>query len=547
LGYNDLPRVTVLQSSDLSVAFEPDLGGVTEGDFSKVAWSLDGTRLLAAGKHHDDEGNHPVLVWDQGGRGARSSWPGAAQTVMQILPLKDGGTVLAAADPLWAILDQDGARRTHPDDPAEALQRRAQQADFTGAFLGRFHVSADGSSVEIGTKQGGLEPLAFRVRDFACTPAGKVPGSGLEPPVREANGLKLALLSAGPSLNGEAIVLDRNEICRSGAISPKGDRVVLGTSFALRAFSPEGAPLWPRRRAPAEVWAVNISGDGRFVIAAYGDGTLRWHRMSDGEPLLSLFLHRGRKSAAWEWICWSPEGYYQASANGDELIGWQVNRGPSQSPDFYSANQLKEIFQDREEPGILASVIETAQSSGEVVASRVAKGKMRPAPTLAAALRGVPSIEFADAEQLTAGVVQTSSVVVTVIARPTEKDVAVDGSTLELKVNGKGLSKAFAGNAQKQPDGSWKRTWTVPLAPGRNELRAVARSEIDTKSYPARLVVRYKSEQAEKGTLWILAIGLNAYQNVSYNLPYCVADIEGFVDAFTRRARDSTGRSRSPS
>ena len=38
----------------------------------------------------------------------------------------------------------------------------------------------------------------------------------------------------------------------------------------------------------SEVWAVNASRDGRIVVAARGDGTIRWHRADDGHELLAL-------------------------------------------------------------------------------------------------------------------------------------------------------------------------------------------------------------------------------------------------------------------
>ncbi len=40
------------------------------------------------------------------------------------------------------------------------------------------------------------------------------------------------------------------------------------------------------------VWAVNLSADGRFVVAGYGDGTIRWHRFRDGREVLALFPPR---------------------------------------------------------------------------------------------------------------------------------------------------------------------------------------------------------------------------------------------------------------
>ena len=62
---------------------------------------------------------------------------------------------------------------------------------------------------------------------------------------------------------------------------------MIGTEWSLRAFDDKGAPLWTRS-VPSIAWAVNITGDGRLVVAAYGDGTIRWHRMSDGVELLAF-------------------------------------------------------------------------------------------------------------------------------------------------------------------------------------------------------------------------------------------------------------------
>ncbi len=36
-------------------------------------------------------------------------------------------------------------------------------------------------------------------------------------------------------------------------------------------------------------WHVNITADGRLIVAAFGDGTIRWSRVSDGQEVLALF------------------------------------------------------------------------------------------------------------------------------------------------------------------------------------------------------------------------------------------------------------------
>jgi hypothetical protein len=56
--------------------------------------------------------------------------------------------------------------------------------------------------------------------------------------------------------------------------SRNGSRFVLGTDRSLRAIDATGEQLW-QRGVPSEVWAVNVSGDGRLAVAAYGDGTVR--------------------------------------------------------------------------------------------------------------------------------------------------------------------------------------------------------------------------------------------------------------------------------
>ena len=111
-----------------------------------------------------------------------------------------------------------------------------------------------------------------------------------------------------PTLDGKPIKLEQYERSRSLAVHPDGDRFVLGADWSLRAFDAKGQQLW-QRTAPGTVWAVNITGDGRLVVAAYGDGTIRWHRMDDGRELLALFVLADKQN----WVAWTPEGFYGAT------------------------------------------------------------------------------------------------------------------------------------------------------------------------------------------------------------------------------------------
>ena len=53
---------------------------------------------------------------------------------------------------------------------------------------------------------------------------------------------------------------------------------------------------------PGVAWGVDFSADGEILVVAYGDGTIRWLRWSDGEELLALFVEpQSRK-----WVAWTP-------------------------------------------------------------------------------------------------------------------------------------------------------------------------------------------------------------------------------------------------
>jgi hypothetical protein len=55
-----------------------------------------------------------------------------------------------------------------------------------------------------------------------------------------------------------------------------------------------------------------------------------------------------------EWAFWTPRGYYAASANGDRLFGWLVNRGIDRLPRFFRANQFRRKL---ERPDVVSRIL----------------------------------------------------------------------------------------------------------------------------------------------------------------------------------------------
>ena len=173
------------------------------------------------------------------------------------------------------------------------------------------------------------------------------------------------------------------------ALVPGTDRFALGTHWSLRLFDAGGKAVWPDRSVPGAVWGVNVSADGRLIVAAYGDGTIRWHRVSDGAELLALFMHPDGK----RWVAWTPQGYYDASAGADDLIGWQVNHGYDKAPDYFPASQFQQRFNRRD---VIARVLDTLDVDAAVAEADKAAGQpvAKAAPLATSAL--TPVVEIKD-------------------------------------------------------------------------------------------------------------------------------------------------------
>ena len=351
VGFIDSTRVNVLSGQTLALLYEPHTRGVDNGNLGNVAWSRDG-RLLFAGGRWNVNGEFPLRRWQEGGRGAFNDLKcGATNTLMDIQPLRDGSMVWGAGDPAWGVLSARGER---------LLVKTPPIADYRDNREG-LQLSATATSVRFGYSLGGENPARFEMAERALQTASgaqtvATPPS-LAPPRTQAPGLAISdwFNTTAPKLNGQPLKLEPYEMSRSLALLPRGDGFVLGTEWWLRRFDRAGKPVW-EQPVPGVAWSVNVSGDGRLVVAAYGDGTIRWHRLSDGAELLALFPHPDRK----RWVLWTPEGFYDASPGGEDLIGWHLNNGRDRAADFFPASRFRDTFY---RPDVVARVLQTLDRS----------------------------------------------------------------------------------------------------------------------------------------------------------------------------------------
>jgi len=363
IGYYERPTVSVLNAADLSLAYAPDTTGIVGGNLSKVVWSADGLYLFAAGRAEREDGRQIIRRFSLGGRGPSLDIGVSADTVQGMAALPDGRLAYGTADPLIGILEADGGLSAAATVSQPILDLRDSPFNAQRG-LNALRVSPDGSIINLPTSSAGESRLSFDVNARVLTAETAEPAA-LAAPLLSAPGLTVRdwVNSAAPTLNGRRLPLEPYEDARALAVAPSGQGFLLGADFTLSLYDRTGEPVWTNA-TPSVAWRVNISADERLAIAAFGDGTVRWHRMSDGLEVLALYIAPDPETP--RWIAWTPEGYYDASPGAEDLIGWHVNRGADQAALFFPASRFRAQFY---RPDIIGRVLETLETGAPVSAS----------------------------------------------------------------------------------------------------------------------------------------------------------------------------------
>jgi len=274
---------------------------------------------------------------------------------------------------------------------------------------------------------------------------------------------------------------------RSLAIAPDGRHFLLGTDWSLRYYHRSGEQVW-QAQVPGVVWGVNVSGDGRLGVAALGDGTIRWYRLTDGEELLALFPHADGE----RWVAWTPEGFFDHSPGGERLLGYQLNRGRERAAEFVAVERLYEDFY---RPDLVARKL-TESDRGRFLTELVAIGDVR----ALLAVSSAPEIRIlapADGARFPAAE-----------AKLRLKLSDRGGGIGRIRVRLNGVTVAFATGVGA--DGILEQP--LRLAPGENRLEISAfDADNQLESQAAVLSVHGPADPAAPATVHVLVIGVGDY------------------------------------
>lgn len=333
LAYAESPRVDVLRTADLSLAYTPVTGTQPLG---LVTWSPDGKTLHATGGQDFGHQANVLRSWQAAGRGDAEEHPLARATVSSLRVLPGGDLVMAAQDPLWGRLSPVGVFRFKVASSLVDLREAREQfrmatSDLAFNLPGRFPEATG---------------LGFSLQNLALAPL-----AGLAPLVAPPQGLEDWRDSLQPSWKGGPLELEPFETSRCQGHSKLG--WVLGTDWYLRAYGTGGQALW-KRTLPAAAWSVASLLEGKLWVALLADGTYRGYRARDGQPVFSLFVAPDRR-----WVLWTAHGYYACSVGGENLMGWQVNRS-DRAPDFFTVSHFRDRFYKPELMPLLLDTLDEA-------------------------------------------------------------------------------------------------------------------------------------------------------------------------------------------
>jgi WD40 repeat protein len=518
---DEAPAVELRDGHTLALIARPEVVRSQDLNLARVAWSRDGTRLYAAGDAW--RGTGTVLVWSAGGHGPRQiiAQPGFSNAAGDIIPLADGAIVTTSLSGDIALTGSEGTRRATVTPIRAELRTAIDLSDATRQLL----VAPDGKRVA--WTQGGAngrwdvaDATGFDLAAAAQPPAGLADWSASDGRISVTEWY----LGPDPKLNGRALELAPTE--RALSVAVRDGRVLLGGDYFLRFFDGRGQQIW-QHPIPDSAYRVNQSSDGRLAVAALGDGTVRWYRLSDGQELLALFL----TSDAKRWVAFTPSGYYASSPGGEDLIGWHINRGPDKAADFFPASR----FHDRMyRPDVVRLVLDTLDESAALTQANAASGRVEPKVTPADIATLVPPVlELVDAPTRFA----TDHVTIKYRVRNPADARTIDSPRIMVNGEWQPTSRAVQ---QLAADGT-RDVVIGPLPPHDSTVKIYADNG-NARSEPLTIELQWDARAAlapgqqgraaqHKPRLFVLAVGISQYQRPDLRLNFAARDAEQFVAA----------------
>ncbi len=517
LGYSDTTKVEVYDSSTLDKLYSANTADIEKDTFmNTVGWSYDGEYLYAGGgyiKFMEDKWWYVIRKYEEQGKGNYVDLIGGGDTIMDIKRIKDG-IIFCSYNPDFGRIDDYGERQ---------IYRRSNILAFKDKKVMEYFKIGE-NIYDIGFKAYGKDPHYFSLEAREII-EGEIIG---DEPKTSLDDIEVTdwYTSYQPKINGVSVnFLDKYEMNRCAAIADNGT-ILFGTEWNIYAVDRYGTVLW-KKYIPDTVWAVNTRGN--YVVVSYGDGTIRWHRLDNGDEIAAIFMDEDMK----KWIMWTPSGFYDASAGGANMAGWHINNGIEKEADFYPLSRFSERYY---RPEIVMETLKYADENTAVAENNKKKSTKIVNKSIKEYLPPVVTILSPDT-----GSTVTQKFITLELDIKTPEDSPV--TELKILINGRPSESGKRGIkiTPKEKNNIIEKI-KIEVENGENEISVIAKNKNGFSEAPT-IRVYYEEYQNEnenrefiiKPTLYVLAIGIADYKNKEYSLKYPSKDAEDFVKVMKKQ------------
>ena len=331
--------------------------------------------------------------------------------------------------------------------------------------------------------------------------------------------------------------------------------IIVGSSFSLKKYTAQGDLLGSYEGHEGETWAVAEMKEEEFLLSGNGDQTIKIWNINTGENLLSLFVATDN-----EWVIWTPQGFYEASAGGEKYIGWHINKGGKKLAEFHDVSAFRDHFHRRD---VIKRIIEL--KNFEAVASEMGlslKPEKEIVPPEIEWVFPVAANSIVKGNSTTLSFRITSKHPVTKVkllanGRPivNQKNLNISGDmepeTLELELtipngsSGEYEVSLYVMDDKSKISGTDKKiTFEKPKMTGFETQKVVAKAEpapsttASTASAGARSRLTLDpvdDSHATPKNLYVVSIGISEFINPTYNLNFAEADASSISEMWKKQ------------
>jgi WD40 repeat protein len=252
-----------------------------------------------------------------------------------------------------------------------------------------------------------------------------------------------------------------------------------------------------------DVTSVGYISDGKYVVSGSNDGTIRQWNTKSGQELAQFISFTDN-----EWITITPEGYYNASPNGDKHLNVRIGNN------VYGIENYREAFY-----------------RPDLVKIALAGGSLKDYRNIAS-VKQPPQMHFINTPE------KTGEGEAKVTLRMTDMGGGIGDVRLYLNGSAVVLDNARGLKVVAKDDGkSVTRSYTVKLTNGTNSIRAIvfnADNSMQSNDALHEIIATFKT--ISKPSLHALVIGIKEFKNPKLQLKYTVADAELFSETLKKSA-----------